>query len=168
VPSCLNIAGMRWCLTICSFWTMTNSGTPTTLTLTLNPTMLKRIALFAAAITLSVAALAQSWQSDLDLANIKLAAADRHLQAALDAKTNAAAIASLRQATDAYGLAKTLYDQVAKQIEEESARYRWSPRQFTSYGDAQRGHRRADDGVSAATAEMMGRITSRNGQQAQR
>jgi hypothetical protein len=130
--------------------------------------MLKRLALFAAAITLSVAAFAQSWQSDLDLANIKLAAADRHLQAALDAKTNAAAIASLRQATDAYGLAKNLYDQVAKQIEEESARYRWSPRQFTSYGDAQRGNRRADDGVSAATAEMMGRITIRNGQQAQR
>jgi hypothetical protein len=130
--------------------------------------MLKRLALFAAAIVLSAAASAQSWQSDLDLANIKLAAADRHLQAALDAKTNAAAIASLRQATDAYGLAKNLYDQVAKQIEEESARYRWSPRQFTSYGDAQRGHRRADDGVSAATAEMMGRITIRNGQQAQR
>jgi hypothetical protein len=130
--------------------------------------MIKRLALFAAAITLSVAAFAQSWQSDLVLANIQLAAADRHLQTALDAKTNAAAIASLRQATDAYGLAKNLYDQVAKQIEEESARYRWSPRQFTSYGDAQRGHRRADDGVSAATAEMMGRITSRNGQQAQR
>jgi hypothetical protein len=130
--------------------------------------MFKRLAMFAVTITLSVAAFAQSWQSDLDLANIKLGAADRHLQAALDAKTNAAAIAALRQATDAYGLAKTLYDQVAKQIEEESARYRWSPRQFTSYGDAQRGHRRADDGVSAATAEMIGRITSRNGQQAQR
>jgi hypothetical protein len=130
--------------------------------------MLKRLALFAAALTLSVAAFAQSWQSDLVLANIQLAAADRHLQAALDAKTNAAAIAALRQATDAYGLAKNLYDQVAKQIEEESARYRWSPRQFTSYGDAQRGHRRADDGVSAATADMMGRITNRNGQQAQR
>jgi hypothetical protein len=130
--------------------------------------MLKRLTVFAAAITISVAAFAQSWQSDLVLANIQLAAADRHLQTALDAKTNAAAIASLRQATDAYGLAKNLYDQVAKQIEEESARYRWSPRQFTSYGDAQRGHRRADDGVSTATAEMMGRITSRNGQQAQR
>jgi hypothetical protein len=159
---------MRWCLTICSFWTMTTSGTPPTQTLTLTPNMLKRLSLFAAAITLSVAAFAQSWQSDLVLANIQLVAADRHLQTALDAKTNAAAIASLRHATDAYGLAKNLYDQVAKQVEEESARYRWSPRQFTSYGDAQRGHRRADDGVSAATAEMMGRITSRNGQQAQR
>jgi hypothetical protein len=134
----------------------------------MTPNMLKSLALFAAAITLSVAAFAQSWQSDLVLANIQLAAADRHLQTALDAKTNAAAMAALRQATDAYGLAKNLYDQVAKQIEEESARYRWSPRQFTSYGDAQRGHRRADDGVSAATADMMGRITSRNGQQAQR
>jgi hypothetical protein len=130
--------------------------------------MLKRLALFAAAITISVAAFAQSWKPDLDLANIQLAAADRHLQAALDAKTSTVAIAELRQATDKYGLAKTLFDQVARQIEEESARYRWSPRQFTSYGDAQRGHRRADDGVSAAMAEMMGRITSRNGQQAQR
>jgi hypothetical protein len=147
---------------------MTNSGTPQPLTFTLISTMLKRLAIFAAAITLSVAVFAQSWQSDLDLANIKLAAADRHLQAALDAKTNAAAIASLRQATDAYGLAKTLYDQVAKQIEEESARYRWSPRQFTSYGDAQRGHRRADDGVSAATADMMERIRQRGSAQSQR
>jgi hypothetical protein len=129
---------------------------------------LKRLSLFAAAITLAISAAAQSWQSDLDLANIQLTAADKHLQTALSAKTDLAAISALQQASSAYKVAKTLYDQVAKQIEEESARYNWVPRKFTDYGSAQRGYNRADDGVSAATSEMMGRIRNRGGSQSQR
>lgn len=128
----------------------------------------KRLSFFAAAITISAAATAQSWQPDLALANIKLAAGDKYLQTALSAKTDVVAIAALMQASDAYKVAKTLYEQVAKQIEEESARYNWSPRQFTAYGDAQRSSRRADDGVSAATSEMMERIKNRGGNQSQR
>ena len=50
--------------------------------------MLKRLALFAAAIILAASAFAQSWQGDLDLANIQLAAGDRHFQTAMSAKTD--------------------------------------------------------------------------------
>ena len=128
---------------------------------------IKRL-LLAAALVVSFAAAAQSWQSDLDLANIQLATADRHLQTALSAKSDLAAVAALHQAKSAYGTAKTLYDQVARQIEEESRRYNWSPRKFTDYGDAQRSSRRADDGVSEATAAMMERIGNRGGARSQR
>ena len=130
--------------------------------------MIKRLALFAAAIILAASAFAQSWQGDLDLANIQLAAGDRHFQTAMSAKTDIAAISSFQQASSAYKVAKDLYAQVTRQIEEESARYRWSPRKFTDYGDAQRGAFRADDGISAAGLEMVQRMRNRNGAQSNR
>jgi hypothetical protein len=128
----------------------------------------KRLSLLLATLVLSVAAFAQTWQGDLDLANIQLAAADRHLQAALDAKTSTVAIAELRQATDKYTMAKNLFDQVARHIAEVSAQHQWPPGRFTGYGESQRGARRAGDGVSESTAAMMERIRARGGAQSQR
>jgi hypothetical protein len=130
--------------------------------------MLKRLALFAATIVLSLAAAAQSWQGDLDLANIQVAAADRHLQAALDAKNSTIALAELQQAIDKYTLAKNLFDQVAKHIAEVSGQHQWPPGRFTGYGESQRGSRRADGGVSEATAAMIERIRSKGGAQSNR
>jgi hypothetical protein len=130
--------------------------------------MFKHVSIFAVTLVLSVAAFAQTWQGDLDLANIQLAAADRHLQAALDAKTSTVAIAELRQATDKYTMAKNLFDQVARHIAEVSAQHQWPPGRFTGYGESQRGARRAGDGVSESTAAMMERIRQRGGAQSNR
>jgi hypothetical protein len=134
----------------------------------MTPNMLKRLALFAAAIMLSLAAAAQSWQGDLDLANIQVAAADRHLQAALDAKNSTIALAELQQAIDKYTLAKNLFDQVTRHIAEVSGQHQWPPNRFTGYGESQRGSRRSGDGVSESTAAMIERIRQRGGAQSNR
>ena len=129
---------------------------------------IKRLSLFSAALVLSFSAASQTWQNDLDLARIQLLAAEKHLQTAMTAGTDLAALNELHQAKTKFTRARQLYDDVVKQIEEESKALNWWPSRFTGYDESRRGSGRASDGLSESTTEMIRRMQSRGGARQQR